>query len=174
MYIDGRYSKKHFCLRCSKPISYCCWKYGSQLCISCSKKGDRNPAKREDVRYKISKNHADFSGKRNPSYIHGENNFPYSMVFTKKLKEQIRRRDNYQCQLCNKKERHLKGHHKKLDIHHINYNKMNSKGYNLITLCKHCNSTVNFERAYWYNHFMIIQEKRYNHKFLKNYKEEVK
>ena len=40
-----------------------------------------------------------------------------------------------------------------LTVHHIDYDKENCKENNLITLCKQCNSRVNFNRKYWTNYF---------------------
>jgi len=40
--------------------------------MSKQKVGDKNPAKRQDVRLKMSRNHADVSGKNNPNYKHGK------------------------------------------------------------------------------------------------------
>ena len=66
--------------------------------------------------------------------------------FTNKLKEQIRKRDNYICQKCNIKQEH---YYRKLDIHHIDYNKRNYNKNNLISLCNSCNCQVNKNRFFW-------------------------
>ena len=77
---------------------------------------------------------------------------PYGPEFNKKLKKQIRTRDNHTCQLCG--DRILKNTKKKfLAIHHIDYNKRNNSPFNLITLCNFCNSSVNKSREEWTNHF---------------------
>ena len=73
---------------------------------------------------------------------------PYSFDFNKELKELIKRRDNYTCQLCDKNPVHSA-------IHHIDYNKKNSNPINLILLCRICNSKVNFNREYWTKYFQI-------------------
>jgi predicted GIY-YIG superfamily endonuclease len=44
----------------------------SRKFMSDQKMGDKNPAKRSDVRLKMSINHADVSGKNNPNYKHGK------------------------------------------------------------------------------------------------------
>ena len=75
---------------------------------------------------------------------------PYNFDFNKELKELIRQRDNYQCQLCGMPECE---NIRKLDIHHIDYDKENCSPDNLITLCRKCNSKVNFNRNYWTNYF---------------------
>lgn len=38
----GETLKKHYCIDCGKEISYPTWKYGSRLCMICSRKGKRN------------------------------------------------------------------------------------------------------------------------------------
>lgn len=99
-------------------------------------------------------------GKNNPNWKKGISKFPYSFIFDNYLKEQIRKRDNYKCQKCGKLEKELIGFHKKLSIHHIDYNKKNCKKSNLITLCNRCNSKVNFQRRFWKNYFQkIVKEK---------------
>lgn len=88
-------------------------------------------------------------GKRGPetsSWIDGRSFLPYPVGFNRQLKELIRSRDNYQCQKCGMPERE---NMRKLDIHHIDYNKENCLPSNLIALCKSCNSLVNKNRKYW-------------------------
>jgi 5-methylcytosine-specific restriction endonuclease McrA len=74
----------------------------------------------------------------------------YSLEFSKELKEQIRHRDNHECRLCHTKE---EDYYRKLDIHHIDYNKQNCKKENLISLCNKCNIKVNYNREYWKSFF---------------------
>jgi len=73
------------------------------------------------------------------------------------LRPKILKKDNYTCQKCG--QYGTKGHNK-LSIHHIDYNKMNSKEDNLITLCQLCNLKVNFNRDYWYSYFLYKMENR--------------
>jgi len=74
----------------------------------------------------------------------------YSSEFNNKLKEHIRQRDNYKCQLCGVPQvEYLR----KLDVHHINYDKKNNKFDNLISLCKSCHSRTNHNRRYWIKYF---------------------
>jgi hypothetical protein len=77
-------------------------------------------------------------GDKNPTWKGGVSKLPYAFSFDKKLKNKIKKRDNYTCQNCFKIE--------DLTIHHIDYDKMNSSEYNLITLCQSCNSKANFGR----------------------------
>lgn len=93
---------------------------------------------------------------KHPNWQGGISKLPYSFQFDKELKEKIRKRDNYQCQNkeCNMtEEEHLIVYGHSLLIHHIDYNKQNCKENNLITLCRQCNSRVNFNKNYWINYF---------------------
>ncbi len=75
---------------------------------------------------------------------------PYTSAFTKQLKQKIKGRDDYTCQLCGMTE---EDYFQKLSIHHIDYNKDNCDTSNLITLCRSCNAKANFKRKYWSNLF---------------------
>jgi hypothetical protein len=89
-------------------------------------------------------------GKENLNYIDGRSWVRYPPEFGLKLKNNIRKRDSYCCQNCGMNENeHLEIYHKRLDIHHINYNKKDCDESNLITLCKQCNQRANYNRAYW-------------------------
>jgi len=91
------------------------------------------------------------SGKRNPNWRGGISREPYPFNF-KKISIEIRKRDNYICQLC--KNKIVKQTKKKfLTAHHIDYNKKNNDFNNLITLCNSCNAIVNKSREQWTNFF---------------------
>lgn len=81
-------------------------------------------------------------GEKHPNWKGGISFEPYSTSFTKTLKKEIKKRDNYKCQNCGKTN-------KKFHIHHIDYNKQNCDKSNLITLCNSCHSKTNFNRDYW-------------------------
>lgn len=110
------------------------------------------------VKKKISKNHADVSGDKNPmfgisgkkapAWLGGLSFEPYSHNFNNQLKYNIRKRDNFTCQRCDKKEND-NAH----NCHHINYDKKNSSPRNLITLCDSCHSRTNSNREYWQDYF---------------------
>jgi len=81
---------------------------------------------------------------------------PYGLEFNKILKEHIRKRDNCICQECDSHQDKIftkTGMHKKLYVHHIDYNKKNNKSKNLISLCLYCHSKTNFSRKDWTKHF---------------------
>ena len=101
------------------------------------------------------------AGKKHPSYIDGRSRFPdYGNKWNKKLREFIRKRDNYRCQECFRHQNELiikckdgKFRRYKLCVHHIDYNKKNNQENNLISLCTSCNARVNFGRVEWTNYF---------------------
>jgi len=124
-YIDGKSLKKHFC-KCGKEIDYL-----SKKCTSCDNKRKH--------RLGLINN----SGSNNGRWNGGSSFEPYSLDWTAKLREQIRKRDNHICQKCETKQ-----NRKALDVHHIDYNKINCNKNNLITLCQRCNTIVNSNRDY--------------------------
>lgn len=75
---------------------------------------------------------------------------PYGVEFNKLLKEQVRQRDNYKCQICHNLQIEL-GY--KLPVHHIDYNKKNNDPFNLISLCRRCHSKTNVDRDNWIDYF---------------------
>ncbi len=81
--------------------------------------------------------------------------FPYSSDFNGKKKRKIRERDGNICQLCGKNE-YENG--KTLAVHHIDYDKKNTKDSNLITLCHLCNLKVNINRNFWKYFFNLLLE----------------
>lgn len=93
----------------------------------------------ETTKKKIGK-----KGKKHWNWKGGISKEPYSFDFTKELKELIRKRDNYTCQLS--------GQHGDV-VHHIDYDKKNCDPKNLITLNRSSNVKVNSNRKYWTNYF---------------------
>ena len=121
-YIDGRYTKIHYCNKCNHKISYWSWYYGSGLCRSCSSGGTGIP---------------------------GENT-EYGTEFDNALKEQVRFRDKYKCQICGCSQLE---NGKQLDCHHKDYNKRHNFLNNLISLCMGCHRKTNHNRKYWKEFF---------------------
>jgi hypothetical protein len=97
-------------------------------------------------------------GARNPNWIDGRDKDKYPVKFNFQLKKGIRRRDNFTCKKCGVKEAHLVGYFKRLDVHHIDYNKQNLDPMNLITLCRSCNGQVNKDRLFWMSYFSSLLE----------------
>jgi len=153
------------CLQCKNNFEV---KYKQRnrkfCCRNCSDKfysGDKNPSKRPEVREKIGKRvsetHWDSSGKNNPMFnkgykLRGNKNGAwkggisfgeYGENFSKELKTQIRKRDNFVCKICGKNG---------FIIHHIDYDKKNNEENNLINLCRSCHAKTGFNRKYWVNY----------------------
>ena len=77
---------------------------------------------------------------------------PYPYEFNNQLKEQIRQRDNYKCQLCNKYGN---------IVHHIDFDKQNNSLENLINLCRICHGKINcMNKLIWIRFFQNIQIKK--------------
>lgn len=81
-------------------------------------------------------------GENHPNWKGGISNEPYPFEFNIKLKEKIKKRDNYKCCICDKQTQ-------KLAIHHIDYNKINIVESNLISVCYSCHSITNYNREDW-------------------------
>ena len=115
------------------------WKGGLPRCKICGKLlSTYKPIYCAKCKYKIPQNH--------PCWRGGISREPYSFDFNDELKELIRKRDLYKCQICGAPQEEFV---KKLPIHHIDYNKKNSDPKNLITLCMSCHARVNFGRNQW-------------------------
>lgn len=157
-YIDGRSNKIYKCELCRKKIDWHTGINGSGYCHSCACK----------IRYTNPKNHPMYGkkrldvslrmrGKNNIAYVHGKYLELYSRGWTKIFKEQIRERDNFECQFCGIKQ---KNYYRKLDIHHKDYNKKNINIKNLITLCHTCHMKTNYNRNYWIKYFNCKENKK--------------
>lgn len=123
--------------------------------------------KRPGVRWKMSKNHADFRGSKNPNYgnhkLAGANNpnwrggmskHGYPWYFNKALKRQIFERDGFRCWGCGLYPCNS------LEVHHINYVKNDCSLTNLISVCRKCNARANFKREYWEGYYCQIMKDR--------------
>lgn len=85
------------------------------------------------------------SGDRNGMWEGGISRQEYPAEFWKKhFKDMIRDRDDRECQLCGANE-----NGKALDIHHIDYDKLNIDPDNLISLCHKCHGKTNYNRQQW-------------------------
>ncbi len=82
----------------------------------------------------------------------------YPSYWTDKLKNTIRKRDSWKCQMCGRQwtpEENKGGIG--LDIHHIDYNKWNCNPANLISLCHSpCHTRTNLGRAGWIIFFKVL------------------
>ena len=96
------------------------------------------------------------AGDLSPNWLGGISFAPYSKNFNSTLKYLIRKRDNYECQLCSKKENGRKHH-----IHHIDYNKLNFTSLNLISLCISCHMKTNYKRKKWIQKLKFLMASRH-------------
>lgn len=134
------------CQECQTPFEvYPCQlrRGGGKFCsIGCGtryrNKRD-NPSRRKDVREKISKNHADVSGKNNPMYGRRGETAPSYIDGRKKYGCGYRAIAiiylDHKCSIC--EERRLE----QLDVHHKDGNNKNNELENLVFLCKKCHLT---------------------------------
>ena len=111
------------------------------------KYGKHNPFHISNITEEQRKHHSIINlGTKNPNWKGGISNNKYGLEFNNRLKQKIKKRDKYICQLCDLKEKDSKI---PLCVHHIDYNKNNNEEYNLITLCRGCNGKVNSKRQNW-------------------------
>ena len=87
------------------------------------------------------------------NWMNDKSSEKYTPSWTDNLREEIRIRDNYTCKICGFKQEDMIGKHKKLPVHHIDYNKKNCEEKNLITLCISCHMKTGFKREYWIGYF---------------------
>ncbi len=71
-------------------------------------------------------------GVSNPNYRGGKSREPYPLEWRETLKESVRNRDNYRCQICGIAQERSG---RLLCVHHIDRNKKNLNPLNLISLC---------------------------------------
>jgi len=99
---------------------------------------------------KFKKNDPRITGSNNPNWMGGVSKDIYPKGFDNNLKEAIRQRDYYRCQLCGCPELE---NTRKLPVHHIDYDKHNGNPDNLIALCDRCHTKTNSNRDYWTEYF---------------------
>lgn len=76
-------------------------------------------------------------GSRNPAWKGGVSFESYPVGWGRKLKELVRSRDGFKCRECGVPHIELG---RKLDVHHIDYDKKNLSLDNLISLCHSCHA----------------------------------
>ncbi len=123
------------------------------FCESCGKKLNRGSTSRVCIQC--------YKEEYTPLWKGGISSFPYSDGFNSKLKRQIKKRYDFQCQspFCKKKVQ------KYLCVHHIDYNKCNHSNFNLISLCNICHPTTNSNRLFWKDMFLNIMGEKIMGKF---------
>jgi hypothetical protein len=96
-------------------------------------------------------------GDKNPSWLGGISKLPYTQDWTDDLRDAIRKRDGYKCQICGIRQSELST---SLDVHHIDYNKENCNPNNLVSLCKSCHIKTNRKRNDWTTYFIDRGQKK--------------
>ena len=141
------------CKNCGKTFyTYPCYirkgggKFCSRSCSTTYRNLTDNPAKRPDVRIKISQNHADISGIQNPMYGRVGNLSPSYIDGRSKFKgEQYRKimlaeSEHPACSLCGETDI------KRLHVHHLDKNRRNNSKDNLIWVCVMCHNNILHKR----------------------------
>jgi 5-methylcytosine-specific restriction endonuclease McrA len=123
----------------------------SKIKVSISLKGQKRS---KEQKQKLSESK---KGSKNPSWLGGISRLPYTQDWTDDLRDAIRKRDGYQCQLCNAPQQRFEI---LLDVHHCNYDKENCDPRNLITLCKSCHIKTNKKRDIWEMYFNRNRQQR--------------
>lgn len=98
------------------------------------------------------------AGENHPNWQGGISNLPYCEKFDDDLKERVREFFNGCCYVCGVGQSEL-GY--KLDVHHVNYNKMvccNDVKPLFVPLCRSCHMKTNFDREYWEEFFTVSLE----------------
>lgn len=92
----------------------------------------------------------DRSGQKAPAWLGGKSFEPYCPKFNEKIKERVRDIFARRCYLCAMTE---KENGRKLDVHHVDYNKSqgcNGQEWGLIPLCLRCHIRTNHNRWHWF------------------------
>jgi len=168
------YCGKEFEVNCiSLSTKYCCrecmgkaqrgenhwmWK-GDELLFICDNCGveyrdDSIKQKQNAHHFCSQKCNTEFMvGEKHPCWRGGLTYIDYPQEFNESLKEQIRDRDNRVCQMCLMTETE---NGKKLQVHHIDWNKQNSDPLNLISLCTKCHGKIHTKENTTREHFSKI------------------
>lgn len=120
-----------------------------RLCRLGTKQSKKTIEKRKKTYKRIKLN----KGSKNGMWNNGSSFEPYTLDWTETLRRSIRERDGFRCRICNKTQQQNK---RRLDIHHIDYNKKNCNPENLITLCRSCHNKTSINRKQWKKYFCKI------------------
>lgn len=105
------------------------------------------PERANEVRLRMSKSHIGIQkGEKSPSWKGGTSFLPYCFKFNFSLKERVRNRHGRSCVLCGISEMF---YGRRLDVHHIDGNKMqgcDGAHWSLVPLCNQCHGTLNGEK----------------------------
>ena len=140
--------KKNVCVDCDKKIS----KSKAKRCHPCNAKWLHKQDKifTPEAKEKMREAKLGRGGKSANNWQGGLSNWKYPLGWNKIHKELIRNRDNYKCQICGC---HEVENGRRLDVHHIDYDKNNIHPENLVSLCHHCHMKTNGNRRFWIEFF---------------------
>lgn len=115
-----------------------------------------NPMKDPIVRKKVSNTlKGKFCGDKNPNWRGGVSFGKYCPKFNDSIREEVRNKFYRKCVICGKDEIMNK---RKLDVHHVDYDKYqgcDGKKWVLVPLCRSCHSkTSSGNREYW-NSYLV-------------------
>ncbi len=85
-----------------------------------------------------------YSGENSPHWIDGRKFAVRPVEWNEQLREKIRNKDGFVCQICG--QNYTK---RRMPVHHIDYDKRNLNENNLISLCVPCHGKTNHRRQYW-------------------------
>jgi hypothetical protein len=138
------------------------WKGGNieKKCIICGKSFNVIMARKEKKYCSLKCRGIGELGVNNISWKGGTSKILYPREFSDYLKEKIREKDNYRCQVCGVSQIECL---RKLSIHHIDYDKKNNNINNLVSLCVGCHGKTTFDRTYWMNYFKNKKEENECH-----------
>ena len=94
-------------------------------------------------------------GENNSNWQGGVSFGDYNKDFNYRFKEKIRNKFNRECFVCGLFE---KKNGRKLDVHHVNYDKMcscNDSNFCFIPLCDCCHIKTNYNRGFWEKLFTV-------------------
>ena len=135
----------HPCLNCGRDVWHSWNKFCSFKCYNEYRKGKPRP----EVRGKPAWNKGKLFYKAGEEHWHWKGGIGQKgkVKFTNLLKELIRERDGYKCQLCGVPQQECVT---KLDVHHIDNDGKNYSLNNLISLCHSCHSKLSYGK--WKNY----------------------
>ena len=147
---------KHWKVKDTSKMHHDSWNKGTKGLYKTSnitKEKQRQIKLKNPTRYWLGKKREDISGEKSHCWKGGISKEEYTTEWTETLRQSIRERDGFVCKVCGKKQSELIGMHKKLPVHHIDYNKKNLDPKNLITLCISCHTKTGHNRGNWINYF---------------------
>lgn len=110
--------------------------------------------KSEEFKRAISKRKKGLKGSLSSGWRGGKSFEIYPVDWTDTLRESIRQRDEFICKICGIHQDELTGWYKILDVHHIDYDKLNCNPDNLVSLCRSCHMKTNDKNSIkWKNFF---------------------